>query len=828
MPSVVPLPKPAESVTKTIRTMRLSSRMVFWCLLGLFSISQAHALTFLQVSGGYLHSCGVTTDNQLVCWGKNDYGQASPPSGSYRQVNAGNRHTCAVSTGGSVRCWGSNAQGQSAAQTGNYRSVSAGGHHSCGLTDAGGIKCWGGNRFGQSNADPGSFTMVAAGWQHSCGLLVGGGVTCWGDNYYGQVSPTKGSYAAITLGSFHTCALDATGRVTCWGDNSYGQSSPPSDQFVQISSGDAHVCGIKTNGNIACWGSDRYHQSSPPPGTFVQVDSGGRHTCARRQSGEAVCWGSNSDDQSLIPTSIRLSPGSPTTPNASDGTYYDRVIVTWNEVSSANYYQVYRASQIGSTGSLIASSVSTTGFEDLGVTPGVNYFYSVAACNAQGCSPQSAQDAGYAQQSFQPTPTPTLYPPTTPTGVSASDGTIETGVLITWTPTPNTDQYKLYRTEISGATGSLLTSTTTSSYLDTNVAPNTIYYYRVMACNNAGCSVLSLPDDGYLARVVATIGEAVDNTELLWSSLGNAVWNPVSGGVLDGDSAQSGDIGDTQSSILRTNVLGPGTLTFQWKISSEAGRDLLWFLVDGEITGSPISGEQDWQLQTFAIPAGHHELKWVYSKDASGMAGADAAWVDAVSFSGCDSVFDSVRIDGTNTPIGGVIALGPNAELAQDATTLLVRDPNCFGTLGETVVEAGSNVNLVSPTVVFTEGFQVQPGASLYAGSSLLLVGGEWYLESFLDDGCGLFTNGPYYLTLAQTGPSISFTKDDHVFQGSLDAAHLSIDTLYPYSGGELERHIDISFTNQGTAMSGTDEWIHYIGGIARCRGREDFVGTRQ
>lgn len=61
-----------------------------------------------------------------------------------------------------------------------------------------------------------------------------------------------------------------------------------------------------------------------------------------------------------------------------------------------------------------------------------------------------------------------------------------------------------------------------------------------------------------------TLGEALDNTELSWTTGGDANWF----GQTDehyygsGDAAQSGDISDGQNSWLQTTVTGPGTLSF--------------------------------------------------------------------------------------------------------------------------------------------------------------------------------------------------------------------------------------------------------------------------
>jgi hypothetical protein len=35
-----------------------------------------------------------------------DYGQSSPPSGTFQSVGAGMHHTCGVTTSGAVKCWG--------------------------------------------------------------------------------------------------------------------------------------------------------------------------------------------------------------------------------------------------------------------------------------------------------------------------------------------------------------------------------------------------------------------------------------------------------------------------------------------------------------------------------------------------------------------------------------------------------------------------------------------------------------------------------------------------------------------------------------------------
>ena len=59
-----------------------------------------------QVSAGDLHTCGVKSDGTVACWGRNSYGESTPPSGRFESVSAGEYDTCGVKSDHSVTCWG--------------------------------------------------------------------------------------------------------------------------------------------------------------------------------------------------------------------------------------------------------------------------------------------------------------------------------------------------------------------------------------------------------------------------------------------------------------------------------------------------------------------------------------------------------------------------------------------------------------------------------------------------------------------------------------------------------------------------------------------------
>jgi alpha-tubulin suppressor-like RCC1 family protein len=238
---------------------------------------------YSAVSAGATHTCGITTLGALRCWGANDQGQLGDGGRASRTtphavalgtagvsvgvvaVAAGGQHTCAVTDDGRMLCWGAGREGQlgdgartafralpaPVALTSPASAVSAGLAHSCALTADGSAWCWGRNESGQLGdgtrtgrptpvrvlADSATrFTQLVAGAAHTCALDAGGAVWCWGRNGRGAVgtgpatsqpTPTRVSLPAAALavaaGTAHSCATLVTERTVCWGDNAGGQ-----------------------------------------------------------------------------------------------------------------------------------------------------------------------------------------------------------------------------------------------------------------------------------------------------------------------------------------------------------------------------------------------------------------------------------------------------------------------------------------------------------------------------------------------------------------------------------------------------------------------------
>jgi hypothetical protein len=151
--------------------------------------------------------------------------------------------------------------------------------------------------------------------------------------------------------------------------------------------------------------------------------------------------------------------------------------------------------------------------------------------------------------------------------------------------------------------------------------------------NEAGVAGTATSSNAELAvSTVLTLAEAVDLPSRPWTTGGNRPWLPQTGTTHDGiDAAQSGAIGHSQESWLQTTVVGPGTLTFWWRVSSEPSNDRLRFLINGT-QQTQITGEVPWQLRTFQLGNGTQTLRWRYTKNSSTVRGQDRGWLDEVRF----------------------------------------------------------------------------------------------------------------------------------------------------------------------------------------------------
>jgi hypothetical protein len=110
----------------------------------------------------------------------------------------------------------------------------------------------------------------------------------------------------------------------------------------------------------------------------------------------------------------------------------------------------------------------------------------------------------------------------------------------------------------------------------------------------------------------------------------SALWSIVGDTVYAGANAlRSGSVAHgAMSGISYSAHFQAGDVRFARKVSSEVG-DYLRFYVDGTSVAE-WAGEQDWSEVALPLTAGNHVLSWRYIKNPVTVAGADAAWIDAL------------------------------------------------------------------------------------------------------------------------------------------------------------------------------------------------------
>ncbi|MEY2408331.1 MAG: hypothetical protein QOF48_1001, partial [Verrucomicrobiota bacterium] len=226
-------------------------------------------------------------------------------------------------------------------------------------------------------------------------------------------------------------------------------------------------------------------------------------------------------------------------------------------------------------------------------------------------------------------------PSSDPIVTAPANQTVSVGTTVNFSVTatgtgPFTYQWQFNGVGLSNGAG--VSGATSATLTLVNVQESQAGVYRVLVTGGAGTTfsppaTLEVPSALPLSLALDT-----EASGLVWTTSGAAPWSGQTTTSHDGaDAARTGAIDDASSSSIHTVVTGPGTLTFWWKVSSEADHDYLKLYVNGSEQMS-ISGEADWQLRTVSLSSGSQLLEWRYIKNSSLAAGQDRGWVDQVQF----------------------------------------------------------------------------------------------------------------------------------------------------------------------------------------------------
>jgi alpha-tubulin suppressor-like RCC1 family protein len=223
-----------------------------------------------QIAVGYLHSCAITSDDKVKCWGENEgvhlLGDGTNTNSTTpvevadivgaKQISSNGPHTCAVLATGKIRCWGFNNEGQLG--EGDFGASPDRPVEVVGISDA---------------------VQAATGSYFTCALLKDGTVKCWGQNESsGQLGnnsvvnspqPVDVGLAGvkkIVAAANSTCAITSNDKVACWGRNllvetAYNLPSVPTEvagftgvKDISVSYG--NLCAVTLAGKTICAGAN--------------------------------------------------------------------------------------------------------------------------------------------------------------------------------------------------------------------------------------------------------------------------------------------------------------------------------------------------------------------------------------------------------------------------------------------------------------------------------------------------------------------------------------------------------------------------------------------
>jgi len=197
---------------------------------------------FTQIAVGGFHACAINEQRYCFCWGWNGHGQvgldpANNPQNIdkqttpvllqgremfYKEVSLGYKHSCIIDVDDDLFCWGQNQY----YEIGRFVDENADNDNDIKVYALWFIKE--------------KISKISLGDEQTCAINNTGHVFCWGQNNYINTLPlqslnfSRTDYSPISiqelsditdisLGDLHTCATNLTGSVFCWGKNDRGQ-----------------------------------------------------------------------------------------------------------------------------------------------------------------------------------------------------------------------------------------------------------------------------------------------------------------------------------------------------------------------------------------------------------------------------------------------------------------------------------------------------------------------------------------------------------------------------------------------------------------------------
>lgn len=246
------------------------------------------------------------------------------------------------------------------------------------------------------------------------------------------------------------------------------------------------------------------------------------HSLALRTNGTIWVTGENSKGQHGLNdfnnrnlwTQTGLNPPSKVqNVQATDGTIYDEVQITWTSDPDATHYDIYASTTLNEKRQLVGQNITTTRFNHSLTNTTQHFFYTVVAKNGGDntpvlMGPDSDPDEGYTKI-FQKI-----------TGFSVSQGTQTNKVVLNWNQFPEQCAYNIFRsTNANGDNPQLIATLPTSdktSYQDISNTNGQSYFYAIQPKINTSSGPFTDYLEGWanVAPTSATVTLTTDSTKV--------------------------------------------------------------------------------------------------------------------------------------------------------------------------------------------------------------------------------------------------------------------------------------------------------------------------
>ena len=436
---------------------------------------------------------------------------SAPTNEDIVSIAAGQYHSLALKKDGTVIAWGDNSSGESSVPTNlnHVIAIAAGQEFSLALKDDGTVVEWGIDGSGQENPalDLTNVVAISAGLNFSLALLSDGTVVSWGFNVFPPRPPVDSltGVVAISAGPVQSLALKSDGTVVQWGSNDPLPTNLTS--VVAIAAGAGFNTALKSDGTIVPWGFHIYVDTELITNLtdVASVALGFAQGVALKKDGTLTNWNYSQPTYTLPDlghSTVAISAfgyganflalsTAPAAPSFAQATVLSptQVQLSWHDNSSdEKQFAIERMAngpapwiQIAKVGRNITNYLDST------LTTNSIYSYRIRAIGKFGPSPYCPD--------FNVATSPLINPLLQ----SVTLGSTNQVVLSWFNAFSSIDGFKIERAlDANGSPGAWteiatysITNANLSSYVDSTVATNTIYWYRVRTFNALGFSPYS-------------------------------------------------------------------------------------------------------------------------------------------------------------------------------------------------------------------------------------------------------------------------------------------------------------------------------------------------